>query len=116
MLPSTARCRSAADGVRTQVRAHRHGPRRFRGVPGRQARAREMGADRRARGQVDGGRALEPSSAPPEHQFALTQRFTDRGSPCRTYTETFWLKERFLRLAVFPDVMVHCGPVDRDTT
>ena len=48
--------------------------------------------------------------------FALTRRFTDRGSPCRTYTKTFWLKERFLRLAVFPDVMVHCGPVDRDTT
>jgi len=48
--------------------------------------------------------------------FALTRRFTDRGSPCRTYTETFWLKERFLRLAVFPDVIVHCGPVDRDTT
>lgn len=44
----------------------------------------------------------------------LANRFRERGSPCRTFTETFWLKERFIRLAVFPDVMVHCGPVDRE--
>lgn len=39
-----------------------------------------------------------------------------KGSPCRTYAETFWLKQRFLDLAVFPDVMVHCGPVPKDAT
>jgi Uma2 family endonuclease len=44
----------------------------------------------------------------------LANRLRERGSPCRTYTETFWLKERFLGLAVFPDVMVHCGPIERD--
>ena len=44
----------------------------------------------------------------------LANRLRERGSACRTYTETFWLKERFLELAVFPDVMVHCGLVDRD--
>lgn len=40
----------------------------------------------------------------------------ERGSDCRTFTETFWLKQRFLRLAVFPDVMVQCGAPDRDVT
>ena len=28
---------------------------------------------------------------------------------CQVFTETFWLKERFMDLAVFPDVMVRCG-------
>jgi Uma2 family endonuclease len=46
----------------------------------------------------------------------LANRLREKGSPCRVYTETFWLKQRFLKLAVFPDVMVHCGPVDRDAT
>src|SRR3954468_19350042 len=48
--------------------------------------------------------------------FALTRRFSESGSSCRTYTETFWLKKRFLHLAVFPDVLVHCGAVERDAT
>lgn len=48
--------------------------------------------------------------------FSLTRHFRERGSSCRTYTETFWLKQRFLKLAVFPDVMVHCGPVSPDAT
>lgn len=48
--------------------------------------------------------------------FFLTSRLRERGSDCRTFTETFWLKQRFLRLAVFPDVMVQCGPPDRDVT
>lgn len=29
---------------------------------------------------------------------------------CLVFSETFWLKERFLKLAVFPDIMVRCGP------
>lgn len=48
--------------------------------------------------------------------FSVTSRLRERNSPCRTYTESFWLKERFVKLAVFPDVMVHCGPFDRDAT
>lgn len=46
----------------------------------------------------------------------VANRLRESGSGCRTYTETFWLKEQFLRLAVFPDVMVHCGRPDRDDT
>jgi len=48
--------------------------------------------------------------------FSLTGRLRGGNSPCRTFTESFWLKEKFLKLAVFPDVMVHCGPFDRDAT
>lgn len=48
--------------------------------------------------------------------FLLSAAFRDRSSSCRVYTETFWLKERFLDLAAFPDVMVHCGAVGRDET
>ena len=29
-----------------------------------------------------------------------------KGSNCRPFAETFWLKQRFLKLACFPDVMV----------
>ena len=28
--------------------------------------------------------------------------------------ETFWLKQRFMHLAVFPDVIVQCSPLPRD--
>jgi Uma2 family endonuclease len=38
-----------------------------------------------------------------------------KGSNCRPFAETFWLKQRFLDLAVFPDVMVRCGPLPPDT-
>lgn len=48
--------------------------------------------------------------------FFVTDQLRKRGSDCRTFTETFWLKQRFLRLAVFPDVMVQCGPPERDVT
>ena len=37
-----------------------------------------------------------------------------KGSDCRPFAETFWLKQRFLDLAVFPDVMVRCGPLPPD--
>jgi Uma2 family endonuclease len=39
-----------------------------------------------------------------------------KGSLCRPFAETFWLKQRFLDLAVFPDVMVRCGPLPPDAT
>lgn len=41
--------------------------------------------------------------------FSLLDRLRAGNSPCQVFTETFWLKERFLHLAVFPDVMVRCG-------
>ena len=44
--------------------------------------------------------------------FALRDHIRDQRLPCRTFTETFWLKQRFLKLAVFPDVMVRCGAMD----
>ena len=46
----------------------------------------------------------------------LVNQLRERGSDCRTFTETFWLKQRFLRLAVFPDVMVQCGRPDPGST
>lgn len=42
-------------------------------------------------------------------QFELTRRLRERGAGCDVFAETFWLKERFLDLAVFPDIMVRCG-------
>jgi Uma2 family endonuclease len=45
---------------------------------------------------------------------ALRNHIRENGLPCRTFTETFWLKQRFLKLAVFPDIMVRCGPLDRN--
>jgi Uma2 family endonuclease len=46
--------------------------------------------------------------------FALRTHIRARMLPCRTFTETFWLKQRFLKLAAFPDIMVRCGPMDRN--
>jgi Uma2 family endonuclease len=49
--------------------------------------------------------------------FELEARLRSKASPCRVFTETFWLKERFLGLGVFPDVMVRCGEtLERDAT
>lgn len=45
--------------------------------------------------------------------FALSAHIRSRGLPCHTFTETFWLKQRFLKLAAFPDIMVRCGPMER---
>jgi Uma2 family endonuclease len=41
---------------------------------------------------------------------ALRRQIRGRGAGCQVFTETFWLKERFMDLAVFPDIMVRCGP------
>jgi Uma2 family endonuclease len=45
---------------------------------------------------------------------ALMNHFRGTGSDCRPFDETFWLKQRFLDLACFPDVMVRCGPLPPD--
>lgn len=42
---------------------------------------------------------------------ALLIQLRAKGSACRPYVETFWLKEKALDLKVFPDVMVRCGPL-----
>lgn len=47
---------------------------------------------------------------------SLMNHFRRRGSDCRPYDETFWLKQRLLDLACFPDVMVRCGRLPPDAT
>lgn len=32
-----------------------------------------------------------------------------KGSACRPFVETFWLKEKSMDLSVFPDIIVRCG-------
>lgn len=59
-----------------------------------------------------------------EHHFIvrnlareIENRLLRKGARCDVFTETFWLKEQFVRLAVFPDVMVRCGaPLEPDAT
>jgi Uma2 family endonuclease len=46
--------------------------------------------------------------------FALRSHIRSKGLPCETFTESAWLKQRFQKLAAFPDVMVRCGPIERD--
>jgi Uma2 family endonuclease len=46
--------------------------------------------------------------------FALRSHIRAKGLLCDTFTETFWLKQRFLKLAAFPDIMVRCGPMEPD--
>jgi Uma2 family endonuclease len=46
--------------------------------------------------------------------FALRFHIRAKGLPCQTFTETFWLKQRFQKLAAFPDIMVRCGPIEAD--
>ena len=48
--------------------------------------------------------------------FALMSEFRRRGSDCRPFDETFWLKEHWLDLACFPDIMVRCGPLPPGAT
>jgi Uma2 family endonuclease len=47
---------------------------------------------------------------------AMMNDFRRRGSACRPFSETFWLKDRLLDLACFPDVMIRCGPLPPDAT
>ncbi len=46
--------------------------------------------------------------------FALRSHIRARGLACETFTESAWLKQRFQKLAAFPDVMVRCGPIEPD--
>lgn len=70
------------------------------------------------RWELIGGRVVKMMvGARWEHHFIvrnlareLENRLEAKGAACDVFTETFWLKERFVRLAVFPDVMVRCGP------
>ncbi|MEH3145316.1 MAG: Uma2 family endonuclease [Methylobacterium frigidaeris] len=39
----------------------------------------------------------------------LERSFEAAGSPCQTFTETFYLKQRSLDAALLPDVMAVCG-------
>jgi Uma2 family endonuclease len=48
--------------------------------------------------------------------FALFADFRQRGSNCRPYDETFWLKRETLDLACFPDVIVPCGTLPPGAT
>ncbi len=46
--------------------------------------------------------------------FEIERELREKKLPCRVFTETFWLKERFMQLAVFPDLMVRCGKLEPD--
>jgi Uma2 family endonuclease len=47
-------------------------------------------------------------------QVFLSNLFRARQSVCRSYAETFGLKEQLLDLTAFPDVMVRCGRLPPD--
>jgi Uma2 family endonuclease len=47
--------------------------------------------------------------------FLMTELRLKR-SPCRPFAESFWLKQRFLDLAAFPDVIVSCGEMEKEAT
>jgi len=47
---------------------------------------------------------------------ALLSDLRSKGSDCRPFAETFWLKKKLLDLACFPDVMVRCGALPKDAT
>lgn len=46
----------------------------------------------------------------------MDNRFVAAGSPCQTFTETFYMKERALVSQLLPDVMVVCGDLEPDAT
>ena len=46
----------------------------------------------------------------------LRDRLRAAGSPCRTLTETFYVKDRQLEAGLLPDVVVHCGPLEPGAT
>lgn len=43
---------------------------------------------------------------------AMMNAFRARGSSCRPYDETFYLKDPTTGLSALPDVMVRCGPLE----
>ena len=48
--------------------------------------------------------------------FGLESAFRRNGSPCQTFTETFYMKEKALDAQLLPDVMVVCGKLEPGAT
>mgnify|MGYP003393289497 CR=1 FL=1 len=48
--------------------------------------------------------------------LAISNHLREKGRECRTYRETFYLKERMNDLSALPDLMVRCGPHPRGAT
>lgn len=46
----------------------------------------------------------------------MDNQFVSAGSPCQTFTETFYMKERTLVSQLLPDVMVVCGDLEPGAT
>lgn len=86
----------------------------------------ELFADkpRDERWELIGGRLVcVPAGARWEHAqivrniaYALEHGFATSGSPCQTFTETFYLKSRRLDVAMLPDVMVVGGDLEPGAT
>jgi Uma2 family endonuclease len=86
----------------------------------------ELLADKPAdeRWELIGGRVVRMMvGARWEHQrivanvsTAMLAAFRAKGSGCRPFAETFWLKKKLLDLAVFPDVIVRCGALPPGAT
>ena len=47
---------------------------------------------------------------------SLMSSLRAKGSSCRPFSETFYLKDHALDLAALPDVIVRCGSLDADAT
>ena len=47
---------------------------------------------------------------------SLESAFQAANSPCQTFTETFYMKERLLNAQLLPDVMVVCGDLEPGAT
>jgi len=71
----------------------------------------ELIAGRVVRGMV--GARWEHHEIIQNLNVALRNHIRAKDLPCKTFTESFWLKQRFLKLAAFPDIMVRCGPMER---
>lgn len=79
---------------------------------------------RRERWELIGGRVVRSMvGARWEHNFliqnistGLRERLRAAGSPCRTLTETFYVKDAELDATLLPDVLVRCGPLEPGVT
>lgn len=86
----------------------------------------ELLADKPAdeRWELIGGRVVKMMvGARWEHHFivqnlsgGLRERLRAAGSPCRTFAETFYLKDAKIDASMLPDVMVQCGPLPPGAT
>ena len=69
--------------------------------------------------ELIGGRVVKMmTGAPWEHNYVVTNlasglqsRLREAGSPCRTLTESFRLKEAAIKSSLLPDIIVHCSPL-----